>query len=307
MSNRAGRRHRGRALLAGLVVGGALTGCAPDAPATPEADAADPSLPVETYLLTEDEKALVHEAAQLLTARCMESLGRPERLPDLYSTDQVGRIGFLDRRYAAVYDIGTARRYGLHVPQYVEHPSRPAITPLPKAAERALYGAPAERHPRERVDVAAGRLTFGGCLGQAEAELAAGTRHVVGIGQTPSEPVRRLDLDDTPSKDPAVVQGQEAWSACMSERGYRLASTIAPVDDVPGVDVEAPYPSEAEIDLAVAGVDCQHETGVVETWFQVEKEYQAAQIRRDAALFQQVRDENALVVERATATVRDLG
>jgi hypothetical protein len=257
------------------------------------------TLPIEAYILTADQRKVVHRAVQHLANECMKRQGFDVGLPDLYQPTVNGRAyGFLDRRYAAVNDEKTARQYGLHVPLYVENPRPPAEPEMSQEAIGALWGPPGSGHARDDVDVSRGRLSSGGCVGQAESQLALGTHYIDGIGEGYAGPVRILNLDNTPDEDPRVIAAQAAWSSCMAEAGYQLKSTL---DDqaVPGVDLATPLPSRAEVALAVREVRCQDRTKVVDIAFEVESEYEVKKIDEQAEVFAEIRKENEELIQRA--------
>ena len=244
----------------------------------------------------------MHRAAQKLADACMARQGFSVGLPDLYEPPSDKELGnFLDRRYALVYDDKTARKYGLHVPRYVEHGTKlPPVDPAyTEQVMAALFGADGDRRSPEDVDVSRGRLTSGGCLGQAEAELATGSRYLVSIGRSYAQPVRALNLDQTSAEDPRVKAAQGAWSACMARAGYRQKTTLSDLGSIPGVDLNAPTPSVAEIQLALQEVKCQQQTRVVDIWFQVESEYQRAKIDEQAEVFAEIKKENQQLLQRA--------
>lgn len=259
------------------------------------------ALPIQAYMLTDAQQQVVHRAAQRIADECMKKQGFDVRLPDYHGESGVDGQppDFLDRRYAAVYDRDIAAKYGLHVPSMVEHPVRPPDTPMSDAAVEALVGAEADRTSGKDVDVSAGRLTYGGCLGQAESKLAQGSHYLVALGEALAEPVRQLNLDHAATDAPAVSAAQAAWSACMAKSGYRLASTLADVDGVPGVDMWARRPSPAEIALALHDVACREKTHVVDIAFKAEAAYETKKIDEQAQVFAQVEKENEEVIQRA--------
>lgn len=203
------------------------------------------ALPVQSYILTDEQRGVVHRAAQRIADACMTKQGFDVGMPDMFEPRIEGLTpNFLDRRYSAVYDEKTARKYGLHVPLYVEYPRPPVEPELSEEASEALWGPPDAGYPREEVDVSQGRLSYGGCAGEAEAALSKGMRYVAGFGGGYAEPVRMLNLDDTPDEDPGVKAAQAAWLSCMAEGGYNLTSTMDDEGKIPGVDLDAPVAVE---------------------------------------------------------------
>jgi hypothetical protein len=262
------------------------------------------TLPIEAYMLTSEQESVVFRAVQALTRKCMEKQGFDEGLPDqaALETDKTFN-GFLYRRYSAVEDEATARKYGIHLPVLVDNPVPPSAPSMSAEFTEALFGSMAEGNPREQVDVSSGKLTYGGCMGQAEKALVGNSKYLVSIGQTPSEPVRKLNLDPSTREDPRVVAAQAAWSKCMAEAGYELSSTVADVEGIPGVDITSPTPSQAEISLALQQVKCQKATDVVDIWFKAESQYQTKKIDEDAQVFAQVKAENTDLLQRAADLV----
>jgi len=262
-------------------------------------------LPVQAYIMTRAQNDVVNRAVVRITDACMSRQGFPTGLAAAFKPPAGGHVDdFLDRRYASVYDKPTALRYGLHLPTMVDTPTMPPEDPrfTPEVA-KALFGDIRDNPPAEEVNVAAGRTAYGGCMGQAEAQLAKGTRYTVALGEGYAQPARLLSLDTTDNEDPRVLAAQARWSACMAESGYDIDNTVSDDDPIPGIDLNSPKPSAAEIKLALVEVACQDKTHVVQTWFEVESAYQRAKIDEQAEVFAQIRRENQLVVERAAALV----
>lgn len=287
-----------------------LTGCGANS-TSPSTDsshlgtAGARTLPIQAYALTPEQEKVVYRATQQLADACMRKQGYDVGLPDRLTPPPGGHIdGFLDRRYAAVYDEATARRYGYHVPRYVDVPRLPPTDPrfTPEAVQ-ALFGTDSEKNSVESVNVAAGRTSYGGCMREAELKLAKGTSYVADIGQGLAQPVRLLNLDPAPADDPRVNAAQAAWSACMATKGYQVARTIGDDNQVPKLDLNTPLPSPAEIAEAVTDVHCQQRTKVVDIYFTVESEYELKKINEQPEVFAQIKRENAELVARAAALV----
>lgn len=254
-------------------------------------------LPIQSYVLTAEQRKVVFRAAEHIADVCMTAQGFKSGLLSDYQTSTV-LDNLVFRRYAGVYDERTAEKYGYHLPgQTDDSPS--TGRDLDQAAMTAMYGKFGEGSAREDVDVAAGKLTYGGCMGKAEAQLAKGTRFIVGIGQGYAEPVRELSLDTKPASNVKVLAAQRRWAACMAESGYQMKATVAENPSMKTLDLDTPRPTAAEIEMARADVKCQKRTNVVRTWYEAEVAYERRVIDKHAEEFADIRKDNDTLIQRA--------
>lgn len=273
-----------------LAVGGCSLGNEETpAPPTPPgvAELLDAGLPVERYLLTVAQTQLVARAVRSLVEPCMRAAGFSRGVPDLAEVAPGSRRpDYLDRRYADVPDRATARRHGYH------RATEARSTSPDPALLRALLG----RKKAGWINVAEGRTRYGGCVGKAERQLASGMTYVspaVGAAHW----VEVLARDDSATEDARVAMAQIAWSDCMQQAGHTVSG--GPTQAGTAYDLTTARPSEDEVRAALVDVSCQEKSDLVRTWFEVESQYQRGAIDDRDLVFRQIREENALLVDRA--------
>jgi hypothetical protein len=253
-------------------------------------------LPLEAYVIRGEDLLTVRRAINAVADECLARKGFTVRIPEPKYTE-IGNGPLTYRRYALVSDLETAREFGYHV-------NDPQLGPedlpgWPDAAYEALVGSETESNTDED-----GRLRRNGCFGEADRQLAADTVYAPANGVEWPEFVDDLNLSPKPAEDPKVLAAQRSWSECMVRKGYELESTVADID-VKIVDLSTAKPSATEIDMAVADVECQSETGVARTWFEVERAFQLAEIARQPEQFATLQKENAGIVRKAVEVLAD--
>uniref|UniRef100_UPI0033B68F8F hypothetical protein n=1 Tax=Nocardioides sp. NPDC006273 TaxID=3155598 RepID=UPI0033B68F8F len=188
------------------------------------------------------------------------------------------------RRYAAVIDVGTAKKFGYHVP---EDPGFDEVI-----AQQESWGS----------DVS----VVDDCGRRAQAEILRGLdlKHIGPQNSWVASPVRELNLQRVTSRDPKVVAAQAEWSKCMAEGGYHMATTLSdlPQGAAPlGSDTK---PSRSEIEMALHDVACQRRSGVISVLYETELAYQEEQIRANQEVFSEILKENQKVLEKAVRLAR---
>ncbi|MFI1129588.1 hypothetical protein ACH4UX_08990 [Streptomyces althioticus] len=254
----------------------------PDNPVAPKSSSltADLVLPVESYIFSEFEIGQLTRAMSSLARSCMEEAGFTYRPTTTRSPD----IGVMDRRYG-IANSHTAQAYGYHFPT-AENDKESGATSLSEAGRVALVGKPAEDGALD---------PDGGCIGEAKKRLAGSDAEF-----GPDEAARELNLESyaRSQKDPRVLAGFRAWSACMAGKGYRYTSPMDAIDDPAFADDKA---DSTEISTARSDVDCKKKTGLVRTWFDVESEWQRTKIEENAETFEAIKRHKTDQLKRAAA------
>ncbi|WP_151482952.1 hypothetical protein [Streptomyces albicerus] len=253
----------------------------PDSSIAPKSSSltADLALPIEGYIFSESELGLMTDAMSSLAQRCMKRSGFDYRPDDTQSPD----IGVMDRRYG-IANSHTAEAYGYHFP--TPKAGESATKSLGEAGRVALAGKP----------LADGSLDpDGGCIGEAKRRLAGGDAEF-----GPDKSARELNMESfvRSQKDPRVLTVFRTWSSCMAAKGYRYASPMDAIDD-PAFGAEKTSP--AEISTARADVECKKKTGLVSTWFDVESEWQRAEIDENAEELARIKRHKTDQLKRAAA------
>ncbi|MFE6775476.1 hypothetical protein [Streptomyces sp. NPDC057702] len=254
---------------------------------------ADRSLPVDAYLLTNDEEDTFARARHALVTRCMASFGlryEPLVKPGFRPRNRMQyRYGVSDPRQTATHGFappGSPR--GQKPP-----PERP---PLSATQSLVLSGTDSPKVMPGSTDAKGGQrvngrtVPNGGCFGQAMEALKARD----GDGGGDAELARRITSEsfDRSRRDPRVTKVLSRWSRCMRARGFSYADPFAAGNDPAW---RTATPSAAERSAATADAVCKRRENLIGVWWAVEAAYQ----RRD---MDQHRDELAAI--RATIDAR---
>lgn len=229
------------------------------------------ALPVQPYLLTEQQDATITSAVYVLTRQCMSGFGFDYRRPP---PEGGPVLGFLDRRYG-ITDPSTATHLGYHVPGGLRTSKPPGSNVVMTPDElTALTGNPAGAMHRASATPTTLRghaVPANGCIGEADREVSP-----TGSPTATAEAAQRINQDGfTRSQhDPEVAAALTAWSRCLAARGYSAATPL----DLPPTTMQltTPSPSAAEMALAVADVACKRSTNLIGVWFTVETAYEKA-------------------------------
>jgi hypothetical protein len=101
-------------------------------------------------------------------------------------------------------------------------------------------------------------------------------------------------------KDSRVTETQAKWSLCMREKGYHFPHSLAVVDSITRTGGDAP---PAEIQLALADVECKERTNYLGVWFSVESAYQKALIEKNFQALTAIRARIDRTVSTASSVV----
>jgi hypothetical protein len=247
------------------------------APAGPPALAAVPStaspaslvLPIEQYLYTPSQTALLEYAAYESSRTCMQQYGLSA--PNVAAPTGVYAGGLVALRYGPT-DAQTAALYGYHRTAAALAPTNPrgqqtSLSTFSAAAFLVFTGVPragsaATASPATLLN-GPGAIPSGGCRAEGDRTIAASAE----LAQSPAaEQIKNQGFADSQT-DPRVAQVVLAWSHCMKAAGYDYAS---PVDAFGDPRWNTPSVSRLELDTAVADVACKQRTNLVRTWYAVE-------------------------------------
>ncbi|HEV2779618.1 MAG TPA: hypothetical protein VGX25_09475 [Actinophytocola sp.] len=230
----------------------------------------DLRLPVQDYLMTEQQAARFAKARVALIQQCMKRFGIDYVVPDLPSG--YGPRSLTDRRYG-VTDAELVRRYGYGLgerdPALRPKPVKPDIGP---DGESALFG--------DGPTVVRGiGVPDGGCAGEAD----RGLDRTVPSGADPQLGNNlQFQSFEASKKDSRVRAVFTAWSSCMAESGYHYRDPLASVADPRFSGREV---TQEQIDVAEADVRCKGKSNLIGIWFTVESAYQKREIDRNPAAF----------------------
>ncbi|MFJ4094150.1 hypothetical protein ACIPYS_21425 [Kitasatospora sp. NPDC089913] len=215
-------------------------------------DRANPAtwkLPLEAYLMSDEELSQLGRAMSSLTEDCMRDAGRSNyrALPQL---PKAGPKTLTDQRYGS-HDAVLAGTRGYH----------------PDAAEKAAHDAAVEA------------MVASGTRGEdAVAENGCGqqAKQRIGDAQAGFQLAERLANEAflKAKQEPEVTAAFTQWSACMKESGYNYREPLDASDD-PKFGREV---TKAEIDTALTDLKCRTRTDVAWIWYEAE-----ARLQKDAA------------------------
>lgn len=277
----------------------AATGPAPFATQAPPAAtgdippnpvARDLTLPLDAYMLSDDQSKEVFRATEILKQKCMRDKGfryTPEK-----PIPPAGPIGNELRYGSADADIAARYGYGFPPDRDPDVQKKPVSDNdrLPAKAIEALTGL----KPGERPSPSELAKSDRGCVGAAERALAKGAPDV-GDGMTAQLISQESFLRSM--QDRRVRKVFAAWSLCMEKKGFAYKS---PMD--PAKDFVTPGPaSPKERSTATSDVACKRESNVVGVWYSVEGAYQKGSIRANSHQLEKLRTYNETVVKAASS------
>lgn len=226
-----------------------------------EADAPAPRLvlPVERYLLTEAEEKVLDTARNKLAEKCMRRSGysgftMPEQSPN--------PVRLTTKRYGLT-DMGEARTFGYEPADGAQanNPVAEFYNSLSSQVKTSLMGQSGEpiQNGSDAQDL--------GCMGHA-LEVINGSRPPYDKIEAAAMEVQTESWNRS-FKDARLAEYFDKWSACMRKSGYEFKTPM----DAPGDQVLS---KEREVAMAVAEVECNRTSGLVEQWFAIDSEYQKA-------------------------------
>lgn len=260
------------------------SGRAPAVSSTPTLTTAkDKALPIDAYLLTDEQSDQLAEADKTLRERCMQRFGFDYHVPEAtggYRPESrtVLRYGVTDAAEAA--DFG-------YKPAGSEKHAGTKQKPVPMSGSMSMVlNGTTDPHVKPGSKQAAGGQTYngqkvprGGCVGEAKAKLLAGDAN--GSGGD-AEIANRINSDSwTKSYEDSRVRATfTKWSACMKADGYTYADPIKANNDPEWNRSTAATARERTV--AAADARCKVKNNVVGVWYTVEVAYQDQMIEQHA-------------------------
>ncbi|MEV0416557.1 hypothetical protein AB0I68_38970 [Streptomyces sp. NPDC050448] len=229
-----------------------------------EADPATWTLPMEAYLLSDDERSQVAKAKAMLIGDCMKKagFGKWHAAPEL---PKAGPKTLTDWRYG-IHDGELAQRRG-YKPDEAEQAAYEAAV-----NEGAVDGTSTEGPDGKALQV---------CIGEARTKLG-------GSPAAFGEEAQKLGNEAfvRSKEEPAVVTAFQAWSSCMKEQGYAYKQPLDASDDqrFHGRDV-----TPLEISTATADIACRNRTHVAKIWWEAEVKLQTVSLEKSAEALNKAR------------------
>ncbi|MCX4854992.1 hypothetical protein [Streptomyces canus] len=266
-------------------------------PATPRSGLAKGlSLPLEDYMQTYQDTVSLDNAARHIQKQCMADYGLTITLPPAGSTPPPNdNDANIERRYG-ITDRATAEKYGYGLPDDLQHQQGATLPKMTKEEAEVFSGYTSlNLHDPNRAPAPSTykgkKIHKNGCAGWADDQL--GTRSL------DFSLVSELDGQSlTQSQNtPAVQNAITAWSTCMSAKGYTVDTPYNADKIVSHTDGN---PSQDEIDVALADIDCKKSTDLVQIWFDAETAIQKQQIadHRDGLTKPKARNTAALAAAK---------
>jgi len=236
----------------------------------PSGEARTLHLPFDAYEPSAPHLELVRQAIEILTSRCARARGydRPVLPP-------INVIDAPDRRRYGVIEIEVARATGYRLPR----------TSAEKALRQAADARKGDRDP-------AARAAIGECLDQSNARVYAKDDQPGLLAQLEKE-----SFEGTRRNDPKVKAVFADWRTCMTQKGQH--GYADPLEAGGDDRWQGPRIDKAEMDTAVADVECKQKVGLVATWHEAEKAFQTKAVAQHRSYFAQVR--RTLQQEETTA------
>ncbi|MGK5549067.1 hypothetical protein ACSNOH_30690, partial [Streptomyces sp. URMC 127] len=270
----------------------------------PMESAASRSLPIDPYLLTNDQADRLDDARRTLVERCMSRFGIAYRPP---APSVPFRPGSRTQYRYGVTDPAEAARYGFAPPGSPRTQTPPPQPPpsLPAEAATVLTGTD-DPKAKPGSDAAKGgqkaggrTVPAGGCLGEARA--AFGADGAEAGGDAPVADRINAGSFEQARRDPRVARVLARWAQCM--KGHGFGSYGDPLEASGDPAWRTPRPSAKEREAATADARCKKEHNVVGVWFTVDAAYQRREIERNAKELAAVKADLDARQERASAAL----
>lgn len=247
-------------------------------------------LPLEAYLTSYTDQLTVQQAQGMLERACMAKMGFDYDPPaPVQDPGDLGQNGAnMGRRYG-ISDPKTARTFGYHLEK---NPESSPTYEISMEMQYALMGTDSGI-PNPPARLKAKDIPKGGCTGQAR-------RKVPLLDEDLASQLNYDSLEKSKA-DPGVQRAISAWSDCMAKQGHDVLSPL----DVPELSnaADGGNPSENEIAVAVADVECKTSTNLIRIWFSVEKKIQKQQIEKNQLVLDATKKENDEALKAAADLV----
>ncbi|MFD4525175.1 hypothetical protein ACFWP7_14890 [Streptomyces sp. NPDC058470] len=253
--------------------------------------AAIPALPIEGYLVSQEEKEQILKAYRIVAKECMAGFGFDFSWSDAsgYQVEADDNAANRSRRYG-ITDIELAAMYGYGLPstavaESTENPSGE----MSEAANRVFLG---DSDPlldvAEGAEVGGKEIPKGGCAGEAKREVGDGLSN-------PEALDINLESFQVSLNDEQVKSAIATWSDCMRGEGYDFES---PLDPLKSQGAEASTPDQTA--MAKADVGCKYGTNLLGVWSSVEVSIQKAMIGENEEVLQEARRETDQSLKNAS-------
>ena len=299
----------GACLLAACGEGGEDEGLPPLGPLKPIRAQADFVTPLDHYMPTPRQRAVIATAKSELTARCMEKMGFTGYPVDSYAAQ--AEIPLHGNTFG-VFDEDIARRHG-YTPSFNDalmaqntdielrfaEWSSPAISEAlnGRARPRSLPSAGEAPVPEE--------VPVGGCEGAAAKELYGY------VGASPPTTLvnwietLQMQAGGRAMNDPRMKAPTEAWSRCMKDRGYDFATPTDSNNTLGGEQTD----HDTAVKGALADVRCKWSSGFIDTQVALVAAYENQVIEKNAERLQTSLDERkrllAAIAQRGLGRIRE--
>lgn len=267
--------------------------------------------PYAQFMLSPEEEATLNFARELLLDECMRQFGLTSSINSYkswLSLEHQLRISGVAYRFGpTVEDFAAQYGYGpLPSPQLV------TVSPQGKWDFEVFHGASspdelarAGMNPQSPGDYNGIPIPPGGCVNEAFRDLdddggigwgsIAMGHWAVSMGEMfESERYQMLVAD---------------WVECLGEAGYRVTDPVNDAGDIARLrgSRTGPTPSQEELDLAIADVECKDRLGLTEALTLLDQEFADAHIADNLQALQDNRSELDSKVELAQGHIERLG
>lgn len=301
----------------GLALAGALSACATDQDQNAEAEnsAADHpavdkggwpekvpsnglakglSLPLEDYMQSYSDQVTIDEAVRAKQTGCMAEYGFTVDLPPAGTTPPPNDNDMnIERRYG----ITDRAQAGYGLPSELADQTRKKLPKMsPEAVEvftgRTGIGPDAPRTSRSRYNGV--KLRERGCAEWGVQQVGADDVEHEFVAELAGQSYFRSQ------EEPAVRKVISTWSQCMSGKGVKVADPLRAMTLVPHSENG---PSQREVAVAVADIDCKKKTDLVAVWAGAEEQIQRQQIKDNLATLKKINTERKTAISAAHAVV----
>jgi hypothetical protein len=271
------------------------TKASPTATPTP-ASAASVSLPVEDYLLKNDEHSEILYASKLLVRQCMARFGFDYAVDPAWKppVDPKGDAANMARRYG-ITDAKTAARYGYHLPENTLPPAPAGAQPMSDAERNVFLGDTprTDNSSTNSKQYKGQKIPAHGCSGDAQRKLGKG------LEERLPESINDASFQQSMAT-PQVTAVFRSWSDCMRKSGYTFSSPLQPLRSRLSAS-----PSAAEIHMAESDVACKQRTNLVGVWVAVESVIQKSLIEKNQEALTQVRSTARETLDRSAKVIAE--
>lgn len=236
--------------------------------------------PIQHYRIPASESHVIQSAERALAHTCMARYGFD--VPGLtYDREYaIAEQREADLNQYGLNDIERARVYGYNdafLAQSKVNPE-PPVDKTPTYLVAMVGYTVASTLDRSIQRPQGSTFLPDGCIGAARSKI---------WGQ-PVPPANQIARDiyfgshRKAEADPRVVGLFAEWSSCMQGRGYSFVHPFDPMETTWGAPPEGATVSDAEINAAVADVECKRSVDLVPKWSAIVAEYQTKGIEEHA-------------------------